>query len=61
MTHNKLENIEILGGLENNCDVELMEPNPSMETIVYAQSLDRRQKNSKGLGVKFAQKVIVNC
>lgn len=43
------------------CNMQLDIPEPSDDVIEYALSLDRNQKDTGGLGVYFAEKVIINC
>jgi ABC-type uncharacterized transport system substrate-binding protein len=61
MNHATENNIEIIGGNATECSKELKFPEPSDELIDYAQSLDRTQKNTDGLGASFAETAFINC
>ena len=61
MNYSKAENIAIQGGKGAQCKLDLDAPNPSSELTEYAQSLDRTQKDTDGLGIQFAEKIRINC
>lgn len=61
MNHETESNIKISGGNATECTTQLMFPNPSDDTIEYAQSLDRSQKDTNGLGELFAETAFINC
>ncbi|WP_279324772.1 zinc transporter binding subunit ZevA [Conservatibacter flavescens] len=48
--------------LPKGCSGTIIEPNVSEQLAVYAQSLDRSQRNvDDSLGAQFAQKVVIVC
>jgi len=61
MNHATEGNIEIIGGNATECSKRLEFPKPSEELIDYAQSLDRTQRNTDGLGANFAETAFINC
>ena len=61
MNYSKVENISIKGANNTQCQLTLSLPNPSSELTEYAQSLDRTQKDTGGLGKSFAEKVRIHC
>jgi ABC-type uncharacterized transport system substrate-binding protein len=61
MRHQKSSQILIHNGKDRECSVDIVTPKPSAEVIKYATSLDRSQKDTKGLGSYFAEKVLINC
>jgi ABC-type uncharacterized transport system substrate-binding protein len=61
MRHQKSSQILIRNGKSRECSVDIETPKPSTEIIKYATSLDRSQKDTKGLGSYFAEKVLINC
>lgn len=61
MNHASVENIQIEGGDAVECAVKLEFPEPSDELIDYAQSLDRNQKDTDGLGASFAETATIFC
>lgn len=61
MEHKQVNNIELIGRNVQTCYKNLDIPSPSIEMIEYAQSLDREQRNSDGLGIHFAEIVTVQC
>lgn len=61
MNHTSENNIEIVGGNATECSKQLQFAEPSDELIDYAQSLDRAQKDTKGLGASFAETALINC
>ena len=61
MMHNDKNNIEIVSTGATECTRQLHLPDPSDDLLIYAQSLDRNEKSSDGLGVNFAEKTIVTC
>jgi ABC-type uncharacterized transport system substrate-binding protein len=61
MSYSVIDNISIKGEQAAGCKLSLDVPNPSNELIEYAQNLDRTQKDTAGLGIKFAEKIHVSC
>jgi len=61
MNHATENNIEIIGGNATECSKTLEFPEPSDEIVEYAQSLDRTQKQTDGLGMSFAETAFINC
>ncbi|ARU58090.1 MAG: DUF1007 family protein [Pseudomonadales bacterium] len=61
MIHVDENSIEIIGGDATECSRKIEFPDPSDDLIEYAQSLDRTQKNTEGLGAAFADMIVVNC
>ena len=61
MNYASVENVIIKGVQGAQCQMNLDVPNPSSELIEYAQQLDRTQKDTDGLGIKFAEKIRINC
>jgi ABC-type uncharacterized transport system substrate-binding protein len=61
MNHDKESNVEIITSGATECSKTLETPEPSDETIEYAQSLDKDQKNTDGLGERFAENILINC
>jgi ABC-type uncharacterized transport system substrate-binding protein len=59
--HAKADDAIQLAGAPANCAHVLIEPTPSMEAVLLAQSLDRTQSAGDGLGVLFAQTVEIRC
>lgn len=50
-----------LVGAPTGCKPHVAKPNPSMEAIVRASSLDQTQTTDTGLGELFAEKVTISC
>ena len=61
MNYSLIENVSIQGTTGAQCQSNLTVPEPSFEFIEYAQSLDRTQKDTDGLGAIFAEKIQINC
>lgn len=61
MHHTTEKSIEIIGGNATECSKELKFPEPSDDLVEYAQSLDRGQKDTDGLGVNFAETAFIRC
>ena len=61
LMHDHADEVKIIGIVKPDCTKRLMNPNPSADIQLYAQSLDRDQKNSDGLGIEFAQQVQITC
>lgn len=61
MRHLTKNNIKIISGEATQCTKALEFTEPSDDLIDYAQSFDRNQKNTDGLGKFFAETAIVNC
>lgn len=61
MNHVTENSIQIVGGNATECSKRLEFPEPSDELIDYAQSLDRTQKNTDGLGASFAETAFISC
>ncbi|MEM7282143.1 MAG: DUF1007 family protein [Pseudomonadota bacterium] len=61
MLHNSESNVEVVGGSAASCSRQLQAPEPSNDLVAYAQSLDQTQRDTAGLGVKFAETVVINC
>ena len=61
MAHYDVNDVVIRGDTASQCKKDLIESTPSNDMIQYAQSLDRNQKNTEGLGINFAQQVRINC
>ena len=61
MRHQKLSQVTLHKGNDTECSTRIEQPNPSEEIIAYATSLDRSQKDTKGLGDYFAEKVLIHC
>jgi ABC-type uncharacterized transport system substrate-binding protein len=61
MNHLVLENIEVIGGGAIECSKRLTIPEPSEELLFYAQSLDKTQRDTDGLGANFAETVTIEC
>ncbi len=61
MNYSKVENLSIKGAKDAQCKLDLDLPSPSSELTEYAQSLDRSQKETDGLGINFAEKIRINC
>ncbi|KZZ60928.1 hypothetical protein A3760_26260, partial [Oleiphilus sp. HI0122] len=55
MNHETERNIEIVGGNATECTKQLKFPEPTDEEIDYAQSLDKTQRDTDGLGQLFAE------
>jgi ABC-type uncharacterized transport system substrate-binding protein len=50
-----------LVGAPEGCTPHVAKPNPSMDAIVRASSLDQTQTSDTGLGELFAEKVTISC
>lgn len=50
-----------LVGAPAGCKPHIAKPNPSMDAIVRASSLDQTQTTDTGLGELFAEKVTISC
>lgn len=61
MLHAESDDAIRLIGAPTGCGASLEEPNPSLETVTLAASLDRMQTATDGLGALFAQRVTVRC
>lgn len=61
MLHQDEQAITFVSKSGTECSVEIVEPKPSTELIDYAQNLDKSQKNTDGLGSKFAEKIYISC
>ncbi len=61
MNHASESNIRIVGGDATECAKKLEFPEPSDELVDYAQSLDRTQKDTEGLGASFAETAFITC
>lgn len=61
MNHKSVEDIIISGGNSAECGKELVTPTPSAETQAYANSLDKSQRDSDGLGNQFSERAIIQC
>ncbi len=61
MNHSTERDINIVGGDATECAIALEFPKPSAELIDYAQSLDRSQKDTDGLGASFAETAFITC
>lgn len=61
MNHVTESNLEIVGGNATECSKTLEFPEPSEDLIDYAQSLDRSQKDTDGLGASFAETAFIRC
>lgn len=51
MNHDKASNVDIISKGTTECSKTLEVPAPSDEIVDYAKSLDKTQKNTRGLGV----------
>ncbi len=61
MNYSTAANVSIQGDNADQCELQLDLPDLSRELMEYAQSLDRSQKDINGLGIKFAEKIRINC
>lgn len=61
MLHSQESNIKIVGESSEACTTQLNQPKPSNELVEYAQSLDRNQTGTDGLGINFAETTIISC
>lgn len=61
MNHKSVGDISITNTGNAECGKELFIPTALAETIAYADSLDKSQRNTDGLGNKFAERVYVTC
>lgn len=61
MNHKGVEGISITNAGGAECGKELVIPTPTAETIAYADSLDKSQRATDGLGNEFAERVFVTC
>ena len=61
MSHKSVDDVSITSGAGIECGKELVIPQPTEETIAYAGSLDKSQRDTDGLGNEFAERVIVKC
>ncbi|WP_161569588.1 DUF1007 family protein [Veronia nyctiphanis] len=61
MNHTKDDSIEFIGGKATKCASDIKQPEPSDDLTAYALSLDRTQKETDGLGEKFAETVFIHC
>ena len=61
MNHKTVEDISITNAGSAECGKELSIPTPTAETIAYAGSLDKSQRETDGLGNEFAERVIISC
>ena len=61
MNHATESNIEIIGGNATECSKELRFPDPPDDMVDYAQSLDKSQTDTDGLGESFAETAFINC
>jgi ABC-type uncharacterized transport system substrate-binding protein len=43
------------------CEKTLQRPDPSDDVITYAQSLDKDQTDTLGLGINFAERAVIYC
>ncbi|KZY66329.1 MULTISPECIES: DUF1007 family protein [unclassified Oleiphilus] len=61
MNHKSVDDISIVGGLNLECGKDLVIPNPTEETIAYANSLDQSRRDTDGLGDQFAERAVIQC
>ncbi|MGK0476309.1 MAG: ABC-type uncharacterized transport system substrate-binding protein [Oleispira sp.] len=61
MRHQKPSQILIHNNKGEKCSIYIETPKPSAEIIEYATTLDRTQKNTKGLGNYFAEQLLLSC
>lgn len=61
MNHQSVNDIIIEKSEGLECGKELVLPTPTAETIAYAGSLDKSQRETDGLGSEFAERVVVTC
>lgn len=61
MNHINIDNIQVQASAGLECGKDLQVPEPSDELIEYAQSLDRSQRDTQGLGAMFAETVVIEC
>ena len=61
MNHSTDNNIEVVSGNATECTIEITTPDPADDLIDYAQSLDRNQKDTDGLGEDFSETAFINC
>jgi len=61
MNHKSVDEIIISGGNKPECGKDLVIPTPTEETIAYAGSLDKSQRDTDGLGNQFAERAIIQC
>lgn len=61
MNHKDVDDITISSSSSVECGKELVIPQVTEETIAYANSLDKSQRDTDGLGNQFAERVIVKC
>jgi len=61
MNHKEVDDITISNSSGVECGKELVIPQVTEETIAYANSLDKSQRDTDGLGNQFAERVIVKC
>lgn len=59
--YNNAADVSISNNSKMTCSKDIESPEPTADIIEYATSLDRSQKNTKGLGQYFADIVRVNC
>ena len=61
MMHMSESNVSVENASATACATELLIPEPSDELLGYAQSLDRSQTDTDGLGAHFAETVFIRC
>ena len=59
--HVEEEPVLLEGSVPEGCAPELIKPNPDIETVSLAASLDKTESAGDGLGAFFAERVVLNC
>ena len=61
MNHKDVSDVNIIGGQDIECGKDLVIPKPTEETVAYASSLDKSNRDTDGLGDQFAERAILQC
>lgn len=61
MMHINESNVGLINLSTSECEKQLSIPEPSEELLGYAESLDRSQTDTDGLGANFAETVLIQC
>lgn len=61
MTWKQKTDVQLSGELQKNCSFTLVEPNPTTEQMLYAQSLPEDADPDHALGQLFTQTVTLQC
>ena len=60
-SHEHADNVTIRHSPALRCNTQLKLPKLSEELIAYAFSLDQNQRDTDGLGLAFAEKILMRC